>query len=69
MATTAAAEAALATAQAAVEVVRLSKPSFFVREHNAAIVVQTAFRGYLVITQESRLICYYLRESKFIWYE
>ncbi|KAI9097484.1 hypothetical protein K1719_025255 [Acacia pycnantha] len=47
MATTAAAEAALATAQAAVEVVRLSKPSFSVREHKAAIVVQTAFRGYL----------------------
>lgn len=49
MATTAAAEAALATAQAAVEVVRLSKASFFLKEHNAAIVIQTAFRGYLVI--------------------
>ncbi|XP_054788235.1 protein IQ-DOMAIN 17-like [Prosopis cineraria] len=47
MATTAAAEAALAAAQAAVEVVRLSKPSFFVREHHAAIVIQTVFRGYL----------------------
>ncbi|XP_028790708.1 protein IQ-DOMAIN 14-like [Neltuma alba] len=47
MATTAAAEAALATAQAAVEVVRLSKPSFFVRQRKAAIVIQTAFRGYL----------------------
>lgn len=51
IATTAAAQAAVATAQAAVEVVRLTRPaaSIFVREHFAAIVVQTAFRGYLVI--------------------
>ncbi|XVF51076.1 hypothetical protein PTKIN_Ptkin04bG0155300 [Pterospermum kingtungense] len=47
IATTAAAQAAVATAQAAVEVVRLTRPSIFVREHFAAIVVQTAFRGYL----------------------
>ncbi|KAA8540089.1 hypothetical protein F0562_026781 [Nyssa sinensis] len=47
MATTAAAEAAVATAQAAVEVIRLTRPSIFVREHFAAIVIQTAFRGYL----------------------
>ncbi|KAL4384747.1 hypothetical protein GQ457_15G011390 [Hibiscus cannabinus] len=46
----AAAEAAVATAQAAVEIVRLSsRPSSYadVREHYAAIVIQTAFRGYL----------------------
>lgn len=47
MATTAAAHAAVATAQAAVEVVRLTRPSMFGREENAAIVIQTAFRGYL----------------------
>lgn len=48
VATAAAAEAAVATAQAAVEVVRLTRPSNFVKEHYAAIVIQTAFRGYLV---------------------
>ncbi|KAI4307038.1 hypothetical protein L6164_030271 [Bauhinia variegata] len=48
MATTAAAQAAVATAQAAVEVVRLSRhPSIFVRDHYAAVVIQTTFRGYL----------------------
>ncbi|KAK2633891.1 hypothetical protein Ddye_028683 [Dipteronia dyeriana] len=47
MATTAAAQAAVATAQAAVEAVRLTKPSFLVKKHWAAIVIQTAFRGYL----------------------
>ncbi|XP_002525813.2 protein IQ-DOMAIN 17 [Ricinus communis] len=47
MATTAAAQAAVATAQAAVEVVRLTRPSLFVKQHYAAIVIQTAFRGYL----------------------
>ncbi|KAK7275431.1 hypothetical protein RIF29_16548 [Crotalaria pallida] len=51
------AEAAMATAQAAVEVARLSKPSSTItsttstnhnaRDHYAAIVIQTAFRGYL----------------------
>ncbi|KDP25216.1 hypothetical protein JCGZ_20372 [Jatropha curcas] len=46
-ATAAAAEAAAATAQAAVEIVRLTRPSNFVREHWAAILIQTAFRGYL----------------------
>ncbi|XWS48730.1 hypothetical protein CRYUN_Cryun13aG0101300 [Craigia yunnanensis] len=49
-ATAAAAEAAVATAQASVEIVRLSsRPSNYanVREHYAAIVIQTAFRGYL----------------------
>ncbi|XWS61515.1 hypothetical protein CRYUN_Cryun07bG0131700 [Craigia yunnanensis] len=48
--TAAAAEAAVATAQAAVEIVRLSsRPSNYanVIEHYAAIVIQTAFRGYL----------------------
>lgn len=46
------AEAAMATAQAAaVEVARLTKPSNHAREQLqfAAIVIQTAFRGYLVI--------------------
>ncbi|XVE73635.1 hypothetical protein DITRI_Ditri11bG0134300 [Diplodiscus trichospermus] len=44
----AAAEAAVATAQAAVQVARLTRPSSFGREHHyAAIVIQTAFRGYL----------------------
>jgi hypothetical protein len=44
-----AAEAAVATAQAAVEVARLTRPSYHPRERSAAIVIQTAFRGYLVI--------------------
>ena len=42
---------AAATAAAAVEIVKLSsRPSNYtnVREHYAAIVIQTAFRGYLV---------------------
>ncbi|XP_078173168.1 protein IQ-DOMAIN 18-like isoform X1 [Carex rostrata] len=49
VASAATAEAAVATAQAAAEVVRLTRPSTtaFVREHYAAIVIQTAFRGYL----------------------
>lgn len=50
MATTAAAQAAVATAQAAVEVVRLTRPSLLVKQRFAAIVIQTAFRGYLVMT-------------------
>lgn len=41
------AEAARATAQAAVEVARLTKSSNHAREHYAAVVVQTSFRGYL----------------------
>lgn len=60
VATAATAEAAVATAQAAAEVVRLTRPSSsFVREHYAAIVVQTAFRGYLVANclQCLRLTC------------
>ncbi|OAY74860.1 Protein IQ-DOMAIN 14 [Ananas comosus] len=49
VASAATAEAAVATAQAAAEVVRLTQPSAagFVRQHCAAIVIQTAFRGYL----------------------
>ncbi|KAG7980428.1 hypothetical protein I3843_05G182000 [Carya illinoinensis] len=47
MATIAAAQAAVATTQVAVEVVRLTRPSIFCREYYAAIVIQTAFRGYL----------------------
>ncbi|GAV88892.1 IQ domain-containing protein/DUF4005 domain-containing protein [Cephalotus follicularis] len=46
-ATAAAAKAAAATAQAAMEIVRLTTPSTVVREQWAAIVLQTAFRGYL----------------------
>ncbi|KAJ0103112.1 hypothetical protein Patl1_05274 [Pistacia atlantica] len=41
------AEAAVATAQAAVEAVRLSRPSVLLKRHLAAMVIQTAFRGYL----------------------
>lgn len=48
----AAAEAAVATAQAAVEVARLTRPSNQAREYYAAIVIQTAFRGYLVSKNE-----------------
>lgn len=57
VATAATAEAAVATAQAAAEVVRLTRPGTnnhhlhhsggFVREHYAAVAIQTAFRGYL----------------------
>lgn len=56
MATAAAAEAAVVTAKAAVEVARLTRrPSIFVREHCAAIVIQTAFRGYLVYIELSTI--------------
>ncbi|KZV22445.1 protein IQ-DOMAIN 14-like [Dorcoceras hygrometricum] len=48
-ATAAAAEAAVATAKAAVEIIRLTQPtnaaSF--KQHSAAKLIQTAFRGYL----------------------
>lgn len=48
MATAAAAEAAAASAQAAEEVARLIRPpTFNAREIYAAVVIQTAFRGYL----------------------
>ncbi|CAL4996376.1 unnamed protein product [Urochloa decumbens] len=50
VATAATAEAAVATAHAAAEVVRLTRPptAHSVREdHYAAVVIQTAFRGYL----------------------
>lgn len=49
MATKVAAEAAVATAQAAMEIIRLTRPSISVRQQHAAILIQTAFRGYLVI--------------------
>ena len=40
---------AVAKAAAAVQVARLTRPSTYAREHHyAAIVIQTAFRGYLV---------------------
>lgn len=44
----AAAEAAVATAQAAVEIARLTRSASFVKERCAAVVIQTAFRGHLV---------------------
>ncbi|MCL7039456.1 hypothetical protein MKW94_027193 [Papaver nudicaule] len=47
VATAVAAEAAVATAHAAVEAVRLTRPPNFARETFAAIMIQTAFRGYL----------------------
>ncbi|XAR70105.1 hypothetical protein NMG60_11026860 [Bertholletia excelsa] len=46
-ATTAAAEAAVRKTNAAVEIIRLTRLSSSVREHSAAIIIQTAFRGYL----------------------
>lgn len=56
VATAAAAEAAVASAHAAMEVARLTRPPTsnsinYARDHHyhyAAIVIQTAFRGYLV---------------------
>ncbi|KAF9667268.1 hypothetical protein SADUNF_Sadunf15G0004800 [Salix dunnii] len=47
MATTTAAQEAVATAQAAVEVVRLTRPTLLVKQHYAAIAIQKTFRGYL----------------------
>lgn len=48
-ATAAAAEAAVATAQVAMEIARLTRPpSGLTKENRAAVVIQTAFRGYLV---------------------
>lgn len=47
-ATAAASRAAVATAQAAVEIVRLTRPNNFAEEQYAATLIQTAFRGYLV---------------------
>lgn len=66
-ATTAAAEAAVATAQAAVEIARLTRPSNYVREHCAAIVIQTAFRGYLVSENNHffKLLWYNLYKSDY----
>ncbi|KAH9625915.1 hypothetical protein KSS87_023435 [Heliosperma pusillum] len=49
VATAAAAEAAVATAHAAMEVARLSRPTnnHNYKQHLAAVVIQTSFRGYL----------------------
>ncbi|THU63746.1 hypothetical protein C4D60_Mb01t19070 [Musa balbisiana] len=56
VASAATAEAAVATAQAAAEVVRLTRPSAsFVKEHYAAVVIQTAFRGYLEFRDGSKV--------------
>lgn len=49
MATKVAAEAAVATAQAATEIIRLTRPAIQATKRHAAILIQTAFRGYLVI--------------------
>lgn len=52
-ATAAAAEAAIVTAQAAAEIIRLTARPRSIplkQQHYAAIVIQTAFRGYLVST-------------------
>lgn len=38
----------MATAQAAVEVARLTKTSTHAKEHYAVVVIQISFRGYLV---------------------
>ncbi|OWM72218.1 protein IQ-DOMAIN 1-like [Punica granatum] len=47
-ATAVAAEAAVATAQAAMEIARLTRPATnFSKENWAAVLIQTAFRGYL----------------------
>ncbi|KAG9142856.1 hypothetical protein Leryth_005610 [Lithospermum erythrorhizon] len=46
-ATAAAAEVAVATAQAALEIMRLTRPSNSQKQHQAATVIQTAFRGFL----------------------
>ncbi|GER46742.1 endonuclease MutS2, partial [Striga asiatica] len=56
MATTAAAEAALANA---VEIIRFSKNSILARQNQAAIVIQTIFRGYLALVcdQRRRISC------------
>ncbi|KAF6165299.1 hypothetical protein GIB67_042715 [Kingdonia uniflora] len=45
--TAATVEAAVAIAQAAMEVVRLTRPSNTIRENYSAIVIQTTLRGYL----------------------
>lgn len=56
-ATAAAAEAAAVTAQAAVEIARLTRPaSNFVRQQYAVVVIQTAFRGYLVSSIKKYLV-------------
>jgi hypothetical protein len=67
-ATAAAADAAAVTAQAAVEIVRLTRPaSIFVRAKLwAAIAIQTAFRGYLVSVCYGIVItfcCYNLKKK------
>ena len=49
MATKVATEAAVATAEAAAEILRLTRPSISDGQRRAAILIQSAFRGYLVI--------------------
>lgn len=49
------AQAAAATAQVAMEIARLTRPApTFAKENWAAIIIQTAFRGYLVLPDLSK---------------
>lgn len=41
-------EAAVATDQAALEIIRLTRSNKYSPSNNAAVLIQTAFRGYLV---------------------
>lgn len=67
VAAAAAAEAARASAQAAAEVARLIRPpTFSAREIYAAIVIQTAFRGYLVSKSVEELNCLISRSLELI---
>lgn len=60
------AEAAMATAQAAVEVARLTRPANHAKEHSAAVVIQTAFRGYLVSQRSTDLPCIFYKKTEYL---
>jgi hypothetical protein len=60
------AEAAMATAQAAVEVARLTRPTNHAKEHSAAVVIQTAFRGYLVSQRSTDLPCVFYKKKEYL---
>lgn len=63
----AAAEAAVTTAQPTVQVSRLTRPPQYARVyHYAAIVIQTAFRGYLVRIFKSLHIYKIIRISSIV---
>lgn len=54
-ATAAAAEAVVATAQAAMKIAQFTPPvPTFIKENWAAVIIQTAFRGYLVCPERSK---------------